>query len=149
MAFNIPGRSVAVPGLQVIGPHNPSHTMLATGLTCFAQIKKDPRGPVDPVARRICRADEAEQSLILHGSIRERVLQPGIESAARHAEETAHDRRIELSAMGFNEGVLQADILRVPSITHWSSPCSHVHPTVSVKAWEVQSVILFARVQMT
>ena len=82
-------------------------------------------------------ADMAEQSLILHGSIREGVLQPGIEPAARHAEETAHDCRIELAAMGFDEGVLQTDILRVPSISHWSFPCSHAHPTVSVKTWEV------------
>ncbi|MDO9119873.1 MAG: hypothetical protein Q7U39_18095, partial [Nitrospira sp.] len=47
-------------------------------------------------------------------------------------------RRIKLSAMGFDEGVLQSDVLRSPSIPHESSPCSNDHPKVSVKAWEVQ-----------
>ena len=65
-------------------------------------------------------------------------MQPGIEPAARHAEETAHDGRIELSAMGFDEGVLQSDMLQSPSITHWPSPCADDHPKVSVKTWEVQ-----------
>ena len=64
-------------------------------------------------------------------------MQPGIESAARHAQETAHDSCVELLAMGFNEGLFQSDMLRSPSITHWSSPCSNDHPKVSVKAWEV------------
>lgn len=73
MAFNIPGHSVAVPGLSVIGPHNPSHTKLATGLTRLALIKKDPRGTVDAVARRIGCADEAKQPLVFHRSIRERI----------------------------------------------------------------------------
>jgi hypothetical protein len=66
-------QAVFVPGLQVIGPHNPSHTMLATGLACFAQVKKDPRGTVDAVACRIGRADQAKQPLVLHRSIGEGV----------------------------------------------------------------------------
>jgi hypothetical protein len=40
--------------------------------------------------------------------------------------------------MGFDEGVLQSDMLQSPSITHWPSPCADDHPKVSVKTWEVQ-----------
>jgi hypothetical protein len=47
-------------GFHVIGPHNSSDTMLATGLARFSSIKKDPRGTVDAVARRVGRADQAE-----------------------------------------------------------------------------------------
>jgi hypothetical protein len=64
------GESGTREGFDVIGPHNPSNTMLATGLARFSQVEKDPRGPIDAVARCIRRADEAEQSLILHRSIR-------------------------------------------------------------------------------
>jgi hypothetical protein len=39
--------------------------------------------------------------------------------------------------MGVDEGVRQSDLLRFPSMPHWSSPCAHDHPTVSVKPWEV------------
>jgi hypothetical protein len=112
--------------------------MRATGLACFAQVKKDPRGTVESVARRIGCADEAEYSLILQRSIGEGVPSPLIEPAARHAEETAHDGRIELSAMGFDEGVLQSDRLRLALIPHRSSHVSTITPKVSVKAWEVQ-----------
>lgn len=45
--------------------------MLATGLARFAQIEKDPWGSIDAVARRIGRANQAEQPLILHRSIGE------------------------------------------------------------------------------
>ncbi len=63
----------AIAGFQVIGPHDPSHTMLATRFTCFAQIEKDTRGPIDAMARRIRRANQAEQPLILYRSIGKRV----------------------------------------------------------------------------
>jgi hypothetical protein len=43
--------------------------MLATGLARFSQIEKDTRGTVDAVVRRIGRADQAEQPLILQRSI--------------------------------------------------------------------------------
>ena len=127
MASDVPGRSVAVQGFQVIGPHNSGDTMLATGLACFAQIEKDPRGTIDAMARCIRRVDEAEQPLILHRSIREGFTQPGIEPAARHAKETAHDGRIELSAMGFDEGVLLSDMLRSALIPH--RPCQVLKTT--------------------
>jgi hypothetical protein len=41
------GGAVAVEGVQVIGPHNPSDTMHATGLARFSQIEKDKRGTVE------------------------------------------------------------------------------------------------------
>jgi hypothetical protein len=88
-----------VEGFDLIGPHNPSDTMLATGLARFTQIEKDPRSTVDAVARRIGRADQDEQSLILYRSIGERFTQPLIEPAARHIEEPAHDCRIKLTTM--------------------------------------------------
>lgn len=59
---------VAVEGLDVIRPHNPGDSMLATGLARCAQIEKDPWGTVDTVAHRLGRADQTEQSLILYGS---------------------------------------------------------------------------------
>lgn len=124
-ASGIPGDAVAVESFQVIGPHNPRDTMFAAGLARFSQIEKDSRGTVDAVARRVRRTDEAEQSLILHRSIREGFMQPGIEPATRHAEETAHNGRIEFSAMGVDEGVLQSDILRSASMAHWTSPCAN------------------------
>jgi hypothetical protein len=34
-------------GFHVISPHNPSDTMLATGLARFSQIEKDKRGTVE------------------------------------------------------------------------------------------------------
>lgn len=107
---------------EVIGLHNSSDTVLTTRLTRFAQIEKGPWGSIDAVARRIRRADQAEQPLILHCSIGEGFSQPGIEPATRYVEQTAHDGRIKLLPMGFDEGVLQSDVLRSPSIPHGSSP---------------------------
>jgi len=52
-----------------IDPHDPSDTMLAAGLARFSQIEKDTRGTVDAVARRVGRANQAEQALILQRSI--------------------------------------------------------------------------------
>jgi hypothetical protein len=49
-ASGVPRRAIAMERFDVIGPHNPSDAMLATGLARFAQIEKDPRGSVDPVA---------------------------------------------------------------------------------------------------
>ena len=69
MASGVPGSAVAVAGFHVIDPHNPSDTMLAAGLARFSQIEKDPWSTVDAVARRISRADQAEQPLILQRSI--------------------------------------------------------------------------------
>ena len=40
--------------------HNPSDTMLATGLAGFSQVEKDARGAVDAMARRLGRSDQAE-----------------------------------------------------------------------------------------
>jgi hypothetical protein len=71
-----------VEGFQVIGPHDSSDTMFATGLARFSQIEKDTRGTVDAVARRVGRADQAEQPLILQCSIGKRMTQPIIEPAA-------------------------------------------------------------------
>ena len=45
-----------------------SHKFIAR----FTQIEEDPRSTVDAMARRIGRADQAEQSLILYRSIGER-----------------------------------------------------------------------------
>ena len=69
MASGVPGRAVAVSGFQVIGTHNPSDTMLPTGLARLSHIEKDTRGVVDSVARPIGGTDQAEQPLILHCSI--------------------------------------------------------------------------------
>lgn len=132
------GNSVALSGFQVIGPHYAGNTILTTGLTCFAQFKKDTRGTLDAMVRRIRRADEAEQSRILHHrSVREGFAHPGIEPAARHVEETAHDGRIKLLTMGFDEVVLQSDRLRSALMSHRPSQISTVTPKVSVKPWEV------------
>jgi hypothetical protein len=102
--------------------------MLAAGLARFSQIKKDARSTVDAMARRIGRADQAKQLLILHRSIGEGFLHPCIEPAARHVEETAHDGRIKLMTMGVDERVLRPDTLQPWSITHWTSPCANDHP---------------------
>jgi len=67
------GRSIPVSGFQVVGPHDPSHTMLATRFACFTQIEKDPRGTVDAVARRIGGADQVKEPLVFHRSIGERI----------------------------------------------------------------------------
>jgi hypothetical protein len=69
MASGGPRGAVAVESLYVIGPHNASDTMLATGLARFSQIEKDARSTVDAVARPIGRDDQAELSLILYRSI--------------------------------------------------------------------------------
>jgi hypothetical protein len=58
-----------VEGFDVIGPHNASDPMLATGLARFSQIEKDPRGAIDAVAGRISGDDQAEQPLILQCAI--------------------------------------------------------------------------------
>jgi hypothetical protein len=65
----VPRSSVAVEGFDVIGPHNSSDPMLATGLARFSQIEKDPRGTIDAVAGRISNDDQAEQPLILQCAI--------------------------------------------------------------------------------
>lgn len=61
MTFGVPGNSVTVEGFDVIGPHNPSNTMRATGLASFSQVEKDARGVVDTMALRIGCPDQAEQ----------------------------------------------------------------------------------------
>lgn len=122
MACRVPRGSVAMSRFEVIGLHNSSDTVLATGLTRFSQVEKDARGAVDTMARRIGRADQAEQPLIFPSPIGERILHPGIEPTARNIEQAAHDGRIKLLPMGFDEGVLQSDMLRSPSIPHGSSP---------------------------
>lgn len=105
-------------------PHNPSDPMLATGVARFAQIEKDPWGSIDPMARRIGRANQAEQPLILHRSIGEGFPQPGIEPATRYVEQPAHDSRIKLLPMGFDEDVLQSDIRRSALFPHRPSQVS-------------------------
>ena len=115
----------------MIGPHNPSNTMFATGLARFAQIENNPRGTVDAVARRIGRADQAQSPLILQCSIGEGVPCPLIESAARNIEETTHDSRITLATMGLDERILHSDTLRSGPIAHRSSHvCSRSPPGV-------------------
>lgn len=61
-----------------------------------------------------------------------------MEPAPRHAEETAHNGRLERSAMGFDDGVLQSDRWRAALIPHRPSQVSTTTPKVSVEAWEVQ-----------
>ena len=121
MASGAPRGSVAVECFDVIDPHNPRDTMLTTGLARFSQIEKNTRGTVDAVARRIGRAGQAEQPLILHRSIREWLTQPCIEPATRQVEEPTHDSRVKLAAMGFDECVLHSDTLRSGPIAHRSS----------------------------
>jgi len=127
-----------VEGFDVIRLHNPSDTMLATGLAGFSQVEKDARGAVDTMARHIGHADQAEQPLILQRSIGERMSQPFIEPAARHAEETTHDGSIKFATMGLDERVLHSDTLRSASIAHGTPFVLTTHLKVSVKAWEVQ-----------
>jgi hypothetical protein len=110
-ASGVPGRTIAVERFDVIGPHNPSDSMRATGLARFAPIEKDPRGAVNPVACGVGRDDQSEQALIFPRPIGERITQPCRESATRHVEEAAHHGRIKLSTMGFDEGVPYSDIL--------------------------------------
>ncbi len=124
VASGVPGSSVAVEGFDGIGPHDSSDTVLATSLAHFAQIEKDPWGSIDAVARCIGRADQAEQPLILHRSIGEGFSQPGIEPATRYVEQAAHDSRIKLLPMGFDQDVLQSDILRSALIPHRPSQVS-------------------------
>ena len=62
--------------------------------------------------------------------------------AARHVEEAAHHGRIKLSTMGFDEGVLQSDMLRSALIPHRPSQVSTITLKVSVKVWEVQYLLL-------
>jgi hypothetical protein len=112
--------------------------MRETGLARFSQIENDTASPVDAVARRIGRADQAEPSLILQRSIGAAVAQPCIEPAARNVEETAHDSRLTLATMGVDERVLHSDTLQSALITHGPSSCPNDHQQVSVKAWEVQ-----------
>ena len=111
--------------LDVVDPHNPSDSMLATGFTRFAQIEKDPRGSVHAVACVVGRDDQSKQSLIFPRSIGERISQPRIEPAARHVEETAHHGRIKLMTMGLDEGVLHSNILRSLPHMHGVLPWSN------------------------
>lgn len=89
------------------------------------------------MTRRIGRADQAEQPVILHRSIGERVPYLLIEPAARDVEETTHDGRIKLATICLDKGVLRSDVLRSVTIAHRSSPGSNDHRKVSVKPWEV------------
>ena len=140
MASGVPGSSVAVSGLHALGPHNPSDTMLATGLARFSQIEKDTRGTVDSVARRIGCADQAEQPPILQRSIGEGLTQPFMEPAARNVEETAHDCRIKLATVCLDERVPNSDTLRSASMTHGPPLVLTTTPEVYVKSWEVHPV---------
>ncbi len=118
MAFGGPRGAGAVERSYVIGSHDPGDTMFATALACFAQIEKTARGTVDVVTRRIGRADQAEQSLILSCSIGERFMQSFIQPTARHIAEPAHDCHIKLTTRRLDEGVLRSDPLRSVPIAH-------------------------------
>jgi hypothetical protein len=65
------------------------------------------------------RDDQYQQPLILPCPPRERILHPGIEPTTRHVEEAAHHSRIKLSPMGFDEGVLDSDMLRSVQCHVW------------------------------
>jgi hypothetical protein len=95
--------------------------MFAAGLARFTQIEKDPRSSIDPMACGVGRDDQRQQPLILPCPPGERILQPGLEPTTRHVEEAAHHSRIKLSPMGFDEGVLDSNILRSVLIFHRSS----------------------------
>src|SRR4029079_11140497 len=124
-ASGISRHAIAMERLDVVDPHNPSDSMLATGFTRFAQIEKDPRGSVHAVACVVGRDDQSKQSLIFPRSIGERISQPRIEPAARHVEETAHHGRIKLMTMGLDEGVLHSNILRSLPHMHGILPWSN------------------------
>lgn len=44
-------------GFDVVDPHNPSDTILTTGLARFLQVEKTAWGPVEVVTRRIGCSD--------------------------------------------------------------------------------------------
>lgn len=52
VAADIPGISKVVQGFQVISPHDPINSMLATGLACFTEVKKDLWDAAYPVTCR-------------------------------------------------------------------------------------------------
>ena len=101
--------AIAVQGAQVVLAHQPLDAMLAAGFSRFAQIEKDARRALDPVARSKRRPDQPQQPHVLLGAIRQRLLEPGVVAARRHVEYAAHRLDAELPLVPLDERVCRAN----------------------------------------
>lgn len=76
------------------------------------QVKEDPRGTVDIVARDKRRSNQSSQSNVFLGPIRHGLQQPLVMAALRHFEHAAHHLDAVLVSMRFDELVRRADSAR-------------------------------------
>lgn len=102
-------RAIAVQRAQAVLAHQALDPVLATGLARLPQVEEHPRRAVDALARGERGADEAQQSCVLDGPIRQWTLDPRVVTAWRHTEDPAHHVGRKLLPVGLDKGVLCAD----------------------------------------
>src|SRR5580658_1157604 len=66
--------------------------MDATAFSRFAQVKEHPRRTVNATAGGVGGADQRQQTKVLNGAVRQRLVQPLVKAAARHIKHFAHRR---------------------------------------------------------
>lgn len=70
--------------------HQLRHAMLAAGLPILPQLEEDPENTIDALARDERRLDQPQESGILDGAVRTRLLQPLVVAAWRHLERATY-----------------------------------------------------------
>src|SRR4051794_25340242 len=92
--------------------------MLAARFPGFSEIEKYSRRSVDAMTCDERRSDQTQESYVILGPVRHRLLQPCVVAAWRHRHHTAHRPDVMLTTMCFDELVGAAGL---------SVPCSFGH----------------------
>ena len=87
--------------------------MFAAGLSCLAEIKKDPRCSVHTLACGERRLDQPKQTLVFYRPIGLRLLQPRVVATSGNTQKTAHHPDIVLVAVRLYVLVLTSNALIV------------------------------------
>jgi hypothetical protein len=105
----IPGFPVSALCLDAIDPHEPRDTILAAAFTLFAEILADSATTIASVAFGLGFPDERDKSLILDGSRRVELSEPGVKSASMHPKNPAYRWYFEHGPMILDERVPYLD----------------------------------------
>src|SRR5437870_224874 len=89
--------------------HQSRDAMLAARLSGFAQVEEDARGAVDAVTCDERCPNQAKEPGVLLRAVRDRLLQPLVVAALRHAEYTTHHLHAVLLSMRLDEFVHRTD----------------------------------------
>jgi hypothetical protein len=94
-----------------MGFHDPGYSLPSDVLPCFTKIQEYPRAPVDPAAGRLRLADQLKEAFVFDRTVRERPVDPSIETARSDLQDPAHCPNWKSGALRVDEGVLYSDSL--------------------------------------